>query len=102
MPDATTDAEKRIRMERLLTLQREIATEHYRRFIGRTMRVLVEGDSTRGDGWLFGKSSEAIIVEFMGDRSLIGTFVTVLITESKNWAVSGRLVEYERKEALQR
>lgn len=102
MPDATTDAEKRIRMERLLTLQREIATEHYRRFIGRTMRVLVEGDSKRGDGWLFGKSSEAIIVEFMGDRSLIGTFVTVLITESKNWAVSGRLVEYERKEALQR
>ncbi len=102
MLDTTTDAEKRVRMERLLTLQREIATEHYRRFIGRTMRVLVEGDSKRGDGWLFGKSNEAIIVEFMGDRSFIGTFVTVQITESKNWAVSGRILENERKEAIQK
>ena len=75
MPDATSDAEKRQRMERLLTLQREIATKNYKRFLGRTMRVLVEGDSKRGDGWLFGKSNEAIIVEFMGDRSLIGTFL---------------------------
>ena len=89
-------------MERLLTLQREIATKNYRRFLGRTMRVLVEGDSKRGDGWLFGKSNEAIIVEFMGDRSLIGTFVSVQITESKNWAVSGRLLDDERKEAVQK
>ena len=102
MPDATSDAEKRQRMERLLTLQREIATKNYRRFLGRTMRVLVEGDSKRGDGWLFGKSNEAIIVEFMGDRSLIGTFVSVQITESKNWAVSGRLLDDERKEAVQK
>ena len=102
MPDATSDAEKRQRMERLLTLQREIATKNYRRFLGRTMRVLVEGDSKRGDGWLFGKSNEAIIVEFMGNRSLIGTFVSVQITESKNWAVSGRLLDDERKEAVQK
>ena len=53
-------------------------------------------------GWLFGKSNEAIIVEFMGDRSLIGTFVSVQITESKNWAVSGRLLDDERKEAVQK
>ena len=97
-----SDAEKRQRMERLLTLQREIATKNYKRFLGRTMRVLVEGDSKRGDGWLFGKSNEAIIVEFMGDRSLIGTFVSVQITESKNWAVSGRLLDDERKEAVQK
>ena len=102
MPDATSDAEKRQRMERLLTLQREIATKNYKRFLGRTMRVLVEGDSKRGDGWLFGKSNEAIIVEFMGNRSLIGTFVSVQITESKNWAVSGRLLDDERKEAVQK
>ena len=102
MPDATSDAEKRQRMERLLTLQREIATKNYKRFLGRTLRVLVEGDSKRGDGWLFGKSNEAIIVEFMGNRSLIGTFVSVQITESKNWAVSGRLLDDERKEAVQK
>ena len=39
--DHTPDAEKRQRMERLLALQREIAVEHYKRFFGRTLRVLV-------------------------------------------------------------
>ena len=79
-------------MERLLTLQRQIATEHYRRFIGQTVRVLVEGESKQGEGWLFGKSSAYTIVEFKGDKSLIGTFVYVRITDARNWAVSGVLV----------
>lgn len=92
MDDAITDAEKRVRMERLLKLQREVATKNYKRFIGRTVRVLVEGESKQGAGWLFGKSSEYTIVEFKGDRSLIGTFADVKITDSRNWAVSGELV----------
>lgn len=92
MEDATSDAQKRVRMERLLTLQRQIATEHYRRFIGQTVRVLVEGESKQGEGWLFGKSSAYTIVEFKGDKSLIGTFVYVRITDARNWAVSGVLV----------
>jgi hypothetical protein len=36
----------------------------------------------------------------MGDRSLIGTFVDVQITESKNWAVCGVL--QDRKESVQK
>lgn len=50
-------------MTRLLALQREISTENYKRFIGRKMRVLVDGKGKR-EGWLTGKSSEFIIVEF--------------------------------------
>ncbi len=92
MEDITTDAEKRVRMDRLLKLQREVATENYKRFIGRTERVLVEGESKQGEGWLFGKSDAFTIVEFKGDKSLIGTFVNVKITEARNWAVSGELV----------
>lgn len=92
MEDITTDAEKRERMERLLKLQREVATENYKRFIGKTVRVLVDGESKQGEGWLFGKSSAYTIVEFKGDTSLIGTFVNVKITDARNWAVSGELV----------
>ena len=93
MEDATPDAQKRVRMERLLTLQRQVATENYRRFIGQTVRVLVEGESKQGEGWLFGKSSAYTIVEFQGDQSLIGTFADVKITDARNWAVSGVLVK---------
>lgn len=92
MEDITPDAEKRTRMDRLLKLQREVATENYKRFVGKTERVLVEGESKQGDGWLFGKTSAFTIVEFKGDKSLIGTFVNVKITDSRNWAVSGELV----------
>ena len=92
MEDITPDAEKRTRMERLLKLQREVATENYKRFVGKTERVLVEGESKQGEGWLFGKTSAFTIVEFKGDKSLKGTFVNVKITDSRNWAVSGELV----------
>ena len=95
MEDHTTDAEKKNRMERLLALQRDIASEHNKRFIGRTLRVLVDGESKR-KGRLVGKDSAFIIVEFSGDSSLIGTFQNVRITEARNWAVLGELVEEEQ------
>ena len=89
MPDATSDEEKSRRMRELLSVQREISTEHYKRFIGRTLRVLVDGRAKKHPGRLTGKSSQFIIVEFEGDESLIGQFVNVRITGAMNWAVEG-------------
>ena len=91
MPDATSDEEKSRRMRELLSVQREISTEHYKRFIGRTLRVLVDGRAKKHPGRLTGKSSQFIIVEFEGDESLIGQFVNVRITGAMNWAVEGVL-----------
>lgn len=91
MPDGTSDEEKGRRMRELLEVQRQVSTEHYKRFIGRTMRVLADGTSKKKKGWLTGKSSEFIIVEFEGDSSLIGQFVDVEITDAMNWAVTGHI-----------
>ena len=91
MPDGTSDEEKGQRMRELLEVQRQVSTEHYKRFIGRTMRVLADGTSKKKKGWLTGKSSEFIIVEFEGDSSLIGQFVDVEITDAMNWAVTGHI-----------
>lgn len=88
--DKISDSEKGDRMTRLLSLQREISTKNYKRFIGRTMRVLVDGKGKK-EGIMTGKSNEFIIVEFEGDQSLVGQFVDVLITDAKNWAVVGIL-----------
>ena len=93
MPDGTSEEEKGRRMRRLLEMQREVSAEHYRRFIGRTMRVLADDVSKKKKGWLTGKSSEFIIVEFEGDSSLIGQFADVEITGAMNWAVTGNLTE---------
>ena len=93
MPDSTSDEEKGLRMRELLSVQRDISSEHYKRFIGRTMRVLVDDTAKKKQGWLTGKSSEFIIVEFEGDSSLIGQFVDVEITGAMNWAVTGKIKE---------
>ena len=92
MPDAVSEEEKGKRMRRLLEVQREISTEFYKRFIGRRMRVLVDDKAKKREGFLTGKSSEFIIVEFEGDESLIGRFVDVEITGAMNWAVTGRVI----------
>jgi len=89
--DMVSDEEKGKRMTRLLSLQREISTESYKRFIGRTMRVLVDGKS-KTEGYMTGKSNEFVIVEFEGDKSLVGSFVNVKITDAKNWAVTGVII----------
>ena len=94
MDDHTSDEEKRQRMKRLLALQREVASKHNQRFIGKTLRVLVESQSKR-EGYLIGKDNRFIIVEFKGDPSLIGSFQNVIIKNARNWAVEGELAEGE-------
>ena len=92
MPDAVSEEEKGQRMRRLLEVQREVSSESYKRFIGRNMRVLVDGVSKKREGYVSGKSSEFIIVEFPGDSSLIGQFADVKITGAMNWAVTGEQI----------
>ena len=92
MEDFTSDEEKSRRMNRLLQLQREISTEHYKRFVGRTLDVLFDGES-RHEGLLSGKSNEFIIVEApCEDKSLIGQIRRVKITKAYNWALHGEII----------
>ena len=93
MEDSTPYSEKQERMQRLLELQRNITTEDYKKYVGKTLEVLVEGTGRNGEGTLTGKSREFIIVNFEGDSSLIGKFVKVKITGARNWAVVGELVK---------
>ena len=53
------------------------------------MVVLPDMEGRTGEDWLAGKSDENIIVEFKGDKSLIGQFVRVKITKAMNWALLG-------------
>ena len=90
--DRTSEEVKSHRLRELLEVQREISDRHYRRFIGKTMRVLADGKSKKREGFLTGKSNEFIIAEFKGDESLIGQFVNIKVTDSMNWAVTGEIV----------
>jgi len=89
MPDSIPDSEKSQRMQRLLALQREIAVENNKRFVGRTLTVLCDGESKKRSGRMTGRSSENILVEFSGTPDLIGRFVKIKITESHNNMICG-------------
>ncbi len=93
MPDGISDAEKSERMQRLLALQREISVENNKRFLGKTLRVLADGESRKRPGMLTGRSSENMLVEFAGSTELIGSFVNVVITETHNGLVTGTMIE---------
>ncbi len=90
--DSTPEEVKSHRLRELLEVQKEISDRHYRRFIGKTMRVLADGKSKKREGFLTGKSNEFIIAEFTGDESLIGQFVNIKVTDSMNWAVTGKII----------
>lgn len=90
--DTIPEEVKSRRMRELLEVQREISDRHYKRFVGKTMRVLADGKSRKHEGFLTGKSNEFIIVEFEGDESLIGSFVNIKVTDSMNWAVTGEII----------
>lgn len=92
MPDGVSAQEKSERMGRLLALQREIAVENNKRFVGRILRVLADGESKKRPGMLTGRSSENMLVEFPGTPDRIGTFADVKITESHSGMVSGEMV----------
>lgn len=92
LEDNISDKEKGLWLRELLLEQREITSEWFGRFVGRTVEVLVEGEGRTDAGWLTGKNEENIIVEFKADKKYIGEFVNVRITKAMNWALSGELV----------
>ena len=90
--DKISDKEKSERMRELLELQRDISSEHFKRFEGRTLDVLFES-GTKNEGWYTGKSDEFIIVEAKADSSVIGQMKKVRITKAFNWALQGEIID---------
>ncbi len=95
LPDDISDKQKGLWLRELILEQREVTSQWLGRFVGRTLRVLPTGEGRKGEGWLTGKSDEDIIVEFKGDKSLTGKFVSVDIVKAMNWALEGKLKDRE-------
>lgn len=96
MPDNTPEQEKSARMGRLLALQREISVENNKRFIGKTLKVLCDGESKKRSGKMTGRSSENMLVEFSGTPEMLGTFVSVKITDSHSGMIEGEQIEFDK------
>jgi tRNA-2-methylthio-N6-dimethylallyladenosine synthase len=103
-PDDVPEPVKRRRNTELLAVQTAISLEENRRWVGRTVEVLVEGPSkttTRREGWehapqLTGRTACDRIVVLEGPDRLIGRFVPILVEDASAVALFGRLAGAER------
>lgn len=91
MDDPVAAETKKQWFAELLDVQEEIATKLSKNMQDRIVRVLCESEG-KTDGRLVGRMSSNVLVEFDGDRSLIGQFVQVKLTEPGTWSHKGVLV----------
>ncbi len=92
MPDPVTREEKGRWFDALLKLQETIAAERTASMQGKVFRVLVE-EKSKTEGYVSGRTSGNVIIEFPAEESIIGNFAEVLATEPLNWIVKGELVK---------
>lgn len=92
MPDPFTREDKQKHFDALLELANGISGEKHAEYVGKTLRVLIDGDSGDPRFNLTSRTSGGRLVHLVGDNSLIGQFADVKITDSTTWALFGELV----------
>jgi tRNA-2-methylthio-N6-dimethylallyladenosine synthase len=83
---------KKERFQRLLELQNRISKEINDTFSGREVEVLVEGLSKNNDKVYTGRTRGNKIVNFEGNKDMIGKLVNVRIDNVKTWSLEGTVI----------
>ena len=91
LPDNVPEEEKIRRLEILIKLQNEISARQYKKDVGKTFEVLVEGFSKRSRGQLCGRTEQNKMVVFDRDNCHVGDYVKVRITDSTSATLLGRV-----------
>ena len=96
MPDPYTRADKQKHFDQLMELSNRISAEKHKAYEGKTLRVLVDGETGREEYNLSSRTEGGRLVHLKGDSALVGQFVRAEITASNTWALYGQLAETER------
>ena len=91
--DTVSEEEKTKRFLELERVQRQVQNKIYQSYVGRTLSVLAERQSSRSQSDITGHSSCHKVVNFAGDNRLEGEIVNVLITSAKTNSLYGTLVD---------
>jgi tRNA-2-methylthio-N6-dimethylallyladenosine synthase len=89
LPDATPQAEKLDRLQRLQTVLDAQARAVSERMVGSVQRVLVEGPARKNPDELAGRTGNNRVVNFRAGRELIGRFVDVRISAALSHSLRG-------------
>ena len=91
MDDPVPRSEKQVWFDRLCDTQNEISARLHAAYVGRTVRVLVDGTTDDSRWPLSARTNGGRLVHLAGDPSVIGTYQNVTVTDSNTWALFGEL-----------
>ena len=85
---------KNYRLQALMRVQDKISFELSQNYIGKTVKVLVEGESKKNKDMYYGRTSTHKIVLFPKENNtnLKGKFVDIKITNTKTWTLYGEII----------
>ena len=89
LPDDVPEETKISRLNEMIALQNELSAENYKKDLGKTFEILVEGVSKRSREQLFGRTPQNKVVVFDRGNHHIGDFVTVKVTDSSSATLKG-------------
>lgn len=90
--DTVPEVEKTRRFLELERVQRRVQDEIYQSYVGRTLSVLAERQSSRSESDLAGHSTCHKVVNFAGENRVEGEIVDVLVTSAKTNSLYGKLL----------
>ena len=91
MPDPYTREQKQVHFDKLIELQNKISEEKHKAYIGKTMRVLIDGED-REEGVLTARTLGGRLVRVEAGKEYIGKFAEVEIFDCNTWALRGKLI----------
>lgn len=93
MENQIPDDIKNARLQKLIDIQNDISLEKNKKYLGKTLNVLVEGKSSKDDNFYSGRSEEFKLVNFKANEEDIGNIVKVKINDVKSFSMNGEKVE---------
>ena len=92
MPDPMSKEEKSANFNRLVEAQNRISLEKHQAYIGTIQHCLVDGEGDDPRNNLNARTPGNRLVHFNGDKSLIGQYIDLKITDCSTWALFGEIV----------
>lgn len=91
-PDNMSRAEKQVWFEQLVELQNEISERKHESYIGKIVRVLVDGEASHEEYPLRARTNGGRLVHLLSAPDIVGRFVDAKITHCNNWSLFGEVL----------
>ena len=92
MENQVDEAIQHERYDRLCNLQNEIALKKNQQYVGKSVRVLVDGKSKNNENVYTSRTDGGKIVHFECDKDYTGNFIMVKITRTDTFALYGEIL----------